>query len=250
MGATNLPAFTSTYMTMSMTVTIFGFVLSGVFMVMIYCRLLCFRLRIRHEIPASASRGTTNFVDRALQGLEPSTVASFPTIIYNQNIFVSNEDNICTICLDEYEKKEALRVLPNCGHAFHVVCIDMWLRQRPTCPMCRVSLQVSPNWRRMSGTLLSVTAKSRFVTGAIPDTMFEQPRGFLDLPMSGLQKGENSHHIANVGDAEHSNPALMGTAFDNTQGFSAHYLQSGWPMVVGYRAALEMAECSLSRHQA
>ncbi|KAI5059558.1 hypothetical protein GOP47_0025877 [Adiantum capillus-veneris] len=253
-GSNFFAVFTApnTSMNMNMTVTIFGFVLSALFVLMICCRLLCFRLRGRQDnILESASRDTSNFVDRASHGLEPSIVASFPTIKYNQHIFVSKEDNICTICLDDYEDKELLRVLPNCGHAFHVVCIDVWLRQHPTCPVCRVSLQFFPNWRRRSGPLLNVTAKSRFVAGAIPDTMFENPKGFHDLPMSGLQEEKNTQHTDNIRpDVEHINPTLSSTAFRSSRGLSAHYLHSGWPMVAGYRAAIEMAESStLSRLQ-
>lgn len=41
------------------------------------------------------------------------------------------------MCLEEYEAKDVVRVLPYCGHAFHAACIDTWLRQHPTCPICR-----------------------------------------------------------------------------------------------------------------
>jgi hypothetical protein len=45
------------------------------------------------------------------------------------------------VCLEEYEAKDVVRVLPACGHAFHATCIDAWLRQHPTCPVCRASLR-------------------------------------------------------------------------------------------------------------
>ncbi|KAK1287767.1 RING-H2 finger protein ATL70 [Acorus calamus] len=32
---------------------------------------------------------------------------------------------------------DLLRVLPDCGHLFHVKCVDSWLRSRPSCPICR-----------------------------------------------------------------------------------------------------------------
>lgn len=45
------------------------------------------------------------------------------------------------ICLSEYKEKELLRIIPYCGHSFHLSCIDMWLRKQTTCPVCRLPLQ-------------------------------------------------------------------------------------------------------------
>jgi hypothetical protein len=42
----------------------------------------------------------------------------------------------CAICLEEYGEEERVRVLP-CQHMFHVACIDTWLTNRNTCPICR-----------------------------------------------------------------------------------------------------------------
>lgn len=43
----------------------------------------------------------------------------------------------CAICLAEYVDGEEIRVLPQCGHKFHVQCIDLWLRSHSSCPSCR-----------------------------------------------------------------------------------------------------------------
>ncbi|XBI42384.1 hypothetical protein VPH35_126726 [Triticum aestivum] len=45
----------------------------------------------------------------------------------------------CAICLAEFADGEAVRVLPGCGHGFHIACVDAWLRTRASCPSCRAS---------------------------------------------------------------------------------------------------------------
>ncbi|CAN6166810.1 unnamed protein product [Urochloa humidicola] len=46
----------------------------------------------------------------------------------------------CAVCLCEFAGADRLRLLPACGHAFHVACIDVWLRSSATCPLCRTKL--------------------------------------------------------------------------------------------------------------
>lgn len=47
----------------------------------------------------------------------------------------------CAVCLCEFAAAEdRLRLLPLCGHAFHVACIDTWLRAHATCPSCRATI--------------------------------------------------------------------------------------------------------------
>jgi len=50
---------------------------------------------------------------------------------------------MCSVCIDDFEKGEILRVLP-CGHIYHTDCIIPWLTTRaPNCPMCKASIDNS-----------------------------------------------------------------------------------------------------------
>ncbi|XP_047976545.1 E3 ubiquitin-protein ligase RING1-like [Salvia hispanica] len=47
------------------------------------------------------------------------------------------DGNDCAVCLADFRDGDAVRLLPKCGHAFHVDCIDTWLRSHKSCPVCR-----------------------------------------------------------------------------------------------------------------
>ncbi|KAJ7530885.1 hypothetical protein O6H91_14G023500 [Diphasiastrum complanatum] len=132
--------------TMNVIMTVLGFAVSTTFIVFVCARLFCARMRRRRRtlILTPEMEFNPRAIERTLHGIEPTLVTSFPTIKYCQETFASRDDAMCTVCLAEYEDKEVLRVLPKCGHAFHIACIDAWLRQNATCPICRISLRMSP----------------------------------------------------------------------------------------------------------
>ncbi|CAI9273601.1 unnamed protein product [Lactuca saligna] len=57
----------------------------------------------------------------------------------------SCEDELtCSVCLEQVNVGELVRSLP-CLHQFHSECIDPWLRQQGTCPVCK--FRVGSAWR-------------------------------------------------------------------------------------------------------
>lgn len=55
----------------------------------------------------------------------------------------SNYTHRCPVCLGEYQAEDKLQQIPACGHTFHMDCIDHWLANHTTCPICRLSLLAS-----------------------------------------------------------------------------------------------------------
>ncbi|KAJ3673724.1 hypothetical protein LUZ60_005716 [Juncus effusus] len=79
---------------------------------------------------------------RGSKGVEQSVIENFPTIDYSavKNLRTSKCPLECAICLSEFENDDTLRVLPGCRHVFHPECIDTWLTDHATCPVCRSNL--------------------------------------------------------------------------------------------------------------
>ncbi|XP_072970901.1 RING-H2 finger protein ATL66-like [Typha angustifolia] len=158
-------------MTMSagtnLVMTVIGFAVSAMFIVFVCTRLICARIHLRasrRSFP-TASRSDFSSLERGLHGLEPAVVASFPTEKFGDQLFQTGEEIQCTVCLGEYQEKDVLRILPYCGHSFHVTCIDIWLKQHSTCPVCRVSLRDSPDRRRAMRPVYSAAIRSFYSSG-------------------------------------------------------------------------------------
>uniref|UniRef100_A0A182W877 RING-type domain-containing protein n=1 Tax=Anopheles minimus TaxID=112268 RepID=A0A182W877_9DIPT len=49
------------------------------------------------------------------------------------------DNDCCAICIEPYKVTDIIRVLP-CKHEFHKVCIDPWLLEHRTCPMCKMDI--------------------------------------------------------------------------------------------------------------
>ena len=81
-------------------------------------------------------------------GLDEATLDKYPKLIYAQAKQHKNKANstasCCSICLADYKDTDVLRDLPDCGHLFHLECVDSWLKLHATCPVCRNSPPAKP----------------------------------------------------------------------------------------------------------
>lgn len=53
---------------------------------------------------------------------------------------VVEEELTCSVCLEQVVDGEIIRTLP-CVHQFHAACIDQWLKQQATCPVCKFRIR-------------------------------------------------------------------------------------------------------------
>nr|XP_033783476.1 E3 ubiquitin-protein ligase RNF130 isoform X3 [Geotrypetes seraphini] len=45
----------------------------------------------------------------------------------------------CAVCIESYKQSDVVRILP-CKHVFHKSCVDPWLSEHCTCPMCKLNI--------------------------------------------------------------------------------------------------------------
>ncbi|KAK4264952.1 hypothetical protein QN277_026064 [Acacia crassicarpa] len=117
-------------------------------------------------------------------GLQQSVIDSIAIFKYRKDNGLI-EGTECSVCLGEFQEDDSLRILPKCTHAFHVQCIDTWLRSRKNCPLCR-----APIVRENSGReVTAVTVPELEVVGEI---RMENSGGSGRVDSSQVGEGENS----------------------------------------------------------
>lgn len=88
----------------------------------------------------------------------------------------------CSICTEDFNKGEEVRVLP-CNHKFHPDCIDPWLLNvSGTCPLCRIDLR--PQGQETEGEGMERRASSATHDGS--------QEGQIPPPLPGAAVAENA----------------------------------------------------------
>lgn len=76
-------------------------------------------------------------------GLNAAAIDNIPIFLHGSilgNSSTGIDQKECSICLAMFEDGERVKVLPECLHAYHSDCVDKWLKNKSSCPLCRSSL--------------------------------------------------------------------------------------------------------------
>ncbi|KAK9285677.1 hypothetical protein L1049_024876 [Liquidambar formosana] len=127
-------------------------------------------------------------------GLQQSVIDSITMFKYKKEEGLI-EGTECSVCLSEFQEDEALRLLPKCSHAFHLPCIDTWLRSHKNCPLCR-----APIVSDATGGHVSAVEPNSSDLGSREQIRIENFQNYGGL--GSLQEGEGGTSGSRVGDDE------------------------------------------------
>ncbi|XP_012666834.1 E3 ubiquitin-protein ligase RNF128 isoform X2 [Otolemur garnettii] len=52
---------------------------------------------------------------------------------------IGPDGDSCAVCIEQYRANDLVRIL-TCNHIFHKTCVDPWLLEHRTCPMCKCDI--------------------------------------------------------------------------------------------------------------
>ncbi|MFQ6646794.1 hypothetical protein Gotur_019867 [Gossypium turneri] len=115
-------------------------------LIMILMAVLCFRMDSSNRDPEN---GVSNYpiAEQGMQGppLQKQLKEASRPIMVGTVVQYKNEEGTesrcteCVICLEEFKDGDSCRVLTNCNHLYHQLCMDEWLVKNSHCPLCRGS---------------------------------------------------------------------------------------------------------------
>uniref|UniRef100_A0A7C9AJ65 RING-type E3 ubiquitin transferase n=1 Tax=Opuntia streptacantha TaxID=393608 RepID=A0A7C9AJ65_OPUST len=112
----------------------------------------------------------------ANKGLKKKVLKSLPKVAYSAEQHAGKFAEDCAICLSEFAAGEEIRVLPQCGHLFHVSCIDTWLGSHSSCPSCRQILAAAPaRCPKCGGGLPETACNSASEASVLPPPLQSPP---------------------------------------------------------------------------
>jgi hypothetical protein len=109
----------------------------------------------------------------------------------------TGEEEVCGICQEGLVHDVLVRRVNRCGHMFHHSCIERWLADHRTCPMCMQNIMVSPPQPPVSssaaqeaGRDVSAEVESDF---ARPEQHDNPPTATADMYVTEEDEDEHDH---------------------------------------------------------
>lgn len=130
------------------------------------------------------------------QGIDPELLESLPTFLCDSDA-LPKENASCSICLSEYSSGEILRTLP-CMHYLHQECIDRWLHQNNTCPICKFVVDEHESTDSNLDTISSIGSEEQIEEEEEEDGVESPPHG----PVIGHEEDDYREYYSNYEDED------------------------------------------------
>jgi len=114
---------------MILAVTVWPAILMSILLLIGLCCLPCIITGIKDYLRSSREEQREKF--KVLDGMIKMK--------YNEDDFKKHKE--CSICMCEFGPDDQVSPLPcNINHYFHSECIQTWIKENPSCPMCRTPI--------------------------------------------------------------------------------------------------------------
>ena len=173
----------------------------------------------------AGNRTSASIIRRSYRGLAPASIDTLPLKTYYTTSSsttttdgitpMEEEEDVCAVCLIEYEDGDQMRYLLPCNHAFHKDCVDPWLANNATCPKCRtiVEAQHTPEEHNaMSRTIWPrLFFSNSYVIPSVVSPSFESDEGEFDNSLQLREETTTTTYTSN-------NNALTSNVIHEQQG--------------------------------
>lgn len=133
------------------------------------------------------------------QGLDRPAIRGIPTFHYVRGEAHNEQPGNfsgCAVCLNDFQEQDVLRALPNCSHAFHSDCIDIWLQCNANCPLCRTGI-LGGTARCTDNDCILAPSSSPQGPQSYPDSLLGGDENFFVIELMGREEVA-SHQIEEI----------------------------------------------------
>lgn len=102
---------------------------------------------------------------------------------------VGESTSKCTVCLDQFQKRQIIQVLP-CHHKFHYKCLKPWFDKSTFCPLCRMDIK-----KHFNPVPEAISVKEGSQRNPLLDTSFIQPRRLVFPNINETIRERFGHYI-------------------------------------------------------